>query len=144
MGDSCKHSSCTGYPKKAVCPVNGQTYQQVKRKTLLHHLRKPWQIELTEQGYYFCDSPDCDVVYFGQDRQTFTQAELRTSVGQKNQRSDRTLCYCFDVKQSDLAQRLGAAHTFVINQTRNGSCDCEIRNPSGRCCLKDFPKTGND
>lgn len=140
MSNGCDKNSSTDYPKKAVCPVNGQDYHRVERKTLLHHLQKPWQVELPEQGYYFCDSPDCDVVYFGQDKQTFTQVELRTLVGLKSQRSDRAICYCFDVKQNDLTQRLGAARNFVVNQTRAGSCDCEIRNPSGRCCLKDFPK----
>jgi len=143
MSDCCTHDSCSAYPKKAVCPANGQTYNQVERKTLLHHLHKPWQIELPEQGYYFCDSPDCEVVYFGENQQTFTQTELRTRVGQKSRNADRTLCYCFDVKQSDLSQQLVEARTFVINQTRNSTCDCEIRNPAGRCCLKDFPKSSS-
>lgn len=144
MSDCCNTDSSTGYPKKAVCPVNGQAYQHVERKTLLHHLQKPWLIDLPEQGYYFCDSPDCDVVYFGQDKTTFTQAELRTAVGQKSLNDNRTLCYCFDVNLDDVTKRLGAARNFVISQTRDGSCDCEIRNPSGRCCLKDFPKQTND
>lgn len=140
MSDCCDNDACPDYPKKAVCPANGRTYQRVERKTLLHHLRKPWQIELPQQGYYFCDSPDCEVVYFGQDRQTFTRADLRTAIGQKSRHPDRTLCYCFDVTQHDLAQRLDTARGFVIEQTRDGTCDCEIRNPAGRCCLKDFPK----
>lgn len=144
MNDCCNTATRPDYPKKAVCPLNGQSYQRVERKTLLHHLLKPWQLDLPEQAYYFCDSPDCDVVYFGQDTQTFTQAELRTRVGQKSNQADRTLCYCFDVKQNDLLERFGVARNFVVNQTLNGTCDCEIRNPSGRCCLKDFPKTRND
>jgi hypothetical protein len=28
----------------------------------------------------------------------------------------------------------------VIEQTRLHNCACDVRNPSGRCCLKDFPK----
>lgn len=31
------------------------------------------------------------------------------------------------------------ARQFVIGHTRDGSCDCAIHNPSGRCCLKAFP-----
>lgn len=119
MSDCCNNSTCTDVPKKAVCPVNGQSYHRVDRKTLLHHLSKPWQLDLPEQAYYFCNSPDCDVVYFGQDKQTFTQAELRITVGQKSRRDDRTLCYCFDVKLNDLAERLSSAQSFVINQTRS-------------------------
>ena len=143
MTECCNNSSCNGYPKKAVCPVNGQLYSRVERKTLLHHLSKPWQLDIPEQGYYFCDSKDCDVVYFGEDSSTFTQAELRTQVGQKSDHPQRTLCYCFDVTQQDALTHNEAPNLFVIEQTRSGSCDCEIRNPSGRCCLKDFPKTSS-
>jgi len=28
---------------------------------------------------------------------------------------------------------------FVVEQTKADVCACDIRNPSGRCCLKDFP-----
>ena len=143
MSNCCSNHTSNDYPKKAICPRNGQRYQRVDRKTLLHHLHKPWQLDLPEQAYYFCDSPVCDVVYFGQDTQTFTQAELRTEVGQKSTQTGRTLCYCFDVTQNDLQQQVTLARNFVVNQTRNGTCDCEIRNPSGRCCLKDFPKTND-
>ena len=140
MADCCSTTTCKEYPKKAVCPVNGQPYTRVERKTLLHHLSHPWQIDLAEQGYYFCDSKDCPVVYFGEDASTFTQAELRTAVGQKSTRPERTLCYCFGVTEADTAKGQDIPRNFVIEQTRSGSCDCEIRNPSGRCCLKDFPK----
>ena len=140
MSDCCKDSSCTVPPKKAACPLNGQLYPQVARKTLLHHLNKPWQLDIPEQAYYFCDSKDCEVVYFGADKRSFTQAELRTHVGQKSSHPERTLCYCFDVTAQDTETYRDEPRAFVIEQTRNGSCDCEIRNPAGRCCLKDFPK----
>ena len=29
---------------------------------------------------------------------------------------------------------------FVMAQTKAQNCACEIRNPSGKCCLVDFPK----
>ncbi|MDH5407737.1 MAG: hypothetical protein OEY00_03915 [Gammaproteobacteria bacterium] len=142
MSECCDNDSCsnTGYPKKGVCPVNGKPYGRVERKTLLHHLNKPWQKSIVEQAWYFCDSPDCDVIYFGQDNTTFTQADVRTPVGQKLHQPERTLCYCFDVQQQDCDSQLKQARQFVVEQTKSGSCDCEIRNPSGRCCLKDIPK----
>jgi len=31
-----------------------------------------------------------------------------------------------------------AIKAFVIQQTKEGLCACESRNPSGRCCLADF------
>jgi len=32
---------------------------------------------------------------------------------------------------------------FVVAQTRLGLCACDTRNPSGRCCLIDFPRDGD-
>ena len=83
MSTCCESDSCNTAPRKAVCPVNGKSYPRVSRKTLLHHLKKPWQVNVTEQDWYFCDSPDCDVVYFNVNAQTFLRQDLRTDPGQK-------------------------------------------------------------
>jgi hypothetical protein len=129
--------------RKAVCPINGLSYSRVKIKTILHQVKKPWQLNILDQNYFFCDDPNCDVVYFGEDNSTLFRNDLRISVGQKSQDREKTICYCFDVKFSDLGadRTQEKAKTFVVEQTKNGSCDCELRNPSGKCCLKNFPKT---
>ncbi|MDH5444346.1 MAG: hypothetical protein OEY52_02245 [Gammaproteobacteria bacterium] len=139
MGACCNTQTSQGTAPKAVCPANGKTYKRVSRETILHHLNKPWQVDLPEQEYYFCDSKDCDVVYYGEDQRMFTQLDLRTTVGQKSENLLRPVCYCFDVTQIDLETR-DTAKDFIIQQTMNGTCHCQIRNPSGRCCLKDIPK----
>ena len=131
----------TTAPRKAACPINGLSYSGVKVKTILHQVKKPWQLSLPDQNYYFCDDPDCDVVYFGEDKSTLVRNDLRISVGQKSQGQKKTICYCFDVQFSDLDVDKVRARAFIVEQTKNGSCDCELRNPSGKCCLKNFPKT---
>ncbi len=128
-------------PSRAVCPRNGRAYSTVARRTVLHHVRTPWRRSLPNQAYYFCNDPACDVVYFGADQSLLTRDDLRTDVGQKSQAADRAICYCFDVSAADLQSTESHARSraFVIEQTRAAACDCEVRNPSGRCCLKDFP-----
>ena len=134
---SCAHND---YPSKYTCPVNGQVYASVNRRTVLHHVKSPWTRQIPEQGYYFCTDPDCDVVYYGEDDRVLMGDELRTLVGQKSCDPERPLCYCFDIRAVDvMAEEASSARQFVIDHTRDASCDCEIRNPSGRCCLKDFP-----
>lgn len=127
---------------KAACPVNGQLYPQIRRRTVLHQIRQPWQQALTAEHYYFCDDPNCDVVYFSNDQQIIVQSELRQPVGQKSTAADKPVCYCFDILLADLqtARDQIALKAFITEQTKNSACDCEIRNPSGKCCLKDFPK----
>lgn len=136
------HSNCcsTTPPKQGVCPVNGKSYHQVAMTTVMHHVSKPWQRQLVEQTYYYCDDPGCQVVYFGEDETLLTVADVRSIVGHKSTQSDRPVCYCFDVTQQDLEMHTESCRHFVINKTREATCHCEILNPAGRCCLRDFPK----
>jgi len=140
MSDCCS-SSCQSKPpaKKHICPVNGIEYRQVSYKTVIHHLQKPWLRQDTAQNYYFCDDPECNVVYFADDNSTIKKDKLRTSVGVKEQSGDATICYCFGVTKADAVQDQHIKD-YVIDQTKEHMCDCEIRNPSGKCCLKEFPK----
>ncbi|MDH5183349.1 MAG: hypothetical protein OEX12_05605 [Gammaproteobacteria bacterium] len=139
-GTTTSNDACaTPAQRKRACPVDGSFATEVKVETLLHHLKAPWAQTLTEQKYYFCDNPDCAVVYFGEDGTLFSLTEIRGSVGQKQSGPDKLLCYCFGVSQGEYL-RDPAIKDFVVAQTKAGSCACDSRNPSGRCCLKDFPK----
>jgi hypothetical protein len=139
MNDCCTNDvTSVNNPKSHTCPVNGKAYSTVKRKTILHHLKQPWNKSLTEQGYYFCSDPTCNVVYFGMDNTIINADSLRTNVWQKSALEDQPFCYCFGVTKK-LAQADKNIKKFVLEQTKTASCSCETSNPSGRCCLKDFP-----
>jgi len=122
------------------CPANGKRYARVHRKTLLHHILHPWDKTITEQEYYFCTDPDCDVVYYGQDDRVIRTDELRTTIWQKSKDKRDAICYCFGVTKA-LALLDKNIKKFVTRQTKDSLCSCETSNPSGRCCLKDFPET---
>jgi hypothetical protein len=79
------------------------------------------------------------VVYFGADDSVILQPQLRTTVGMKSSSELSLLCYCFGVSRADVASG-NAIRDFVVAQTKLGLCSCETSNPSGRCCLKDFPR----
>lgn len=141
MKNSCSSTNNSGQtPRKYRCPVNGREYSEVSSTTIIHHIKEPWKWENKEQGYYFCDDPECDVVYFGEDNSIIEKRDLRTIVGIKQKTEESLTCYCFGVNKQEAASNL-AAKAFVVKNTRNHTCACEIRNPSGKCCLKDFPKT---
>ena len=140
MSDCCSSSSSNASPGKYRCPVNGQDYRQVPLKTILHHIKDPWLWNGKSQTYYFCDDPECNVVYFGEDNSIINKASLRTSVGVKEKNMKATICYCFGVSLIEASEDKSIKE-FVTQQTQDHMCDCEIRNPSGKCCLKDFPKS---
>lgn len=125
-------------PNRYRCPVNGVEYSRVPMKTILHDVVTPWEREIKEQGYYFCEDQKCDVVYFGQDDTVIERSSLRLPVGVKDNAPDSLVCYCFDVTKSD-AIKTPMAREYITKKTKEKMCSCETRNPSGRCCLKDFP-----
>ena len=79
------------------------------------------------------------MVYFGLDGSVINKSELRIKVGVKEKTNDAQICYCFGVSKA-LAIQNSDIKAYVIQQTKEKNCACDIRNPSGRCCLKDFPK----
>lgn len=123
----------------ARCPCHGRACREVPYRTLLHHLKTPWHLKMVSQRYYFCDEAMCPVIYFGEDGQCFEQDALRERVGHKQRAGEDMLCYCFDIRYADARENL-SLKGYVLEQTRANLCHCDIRNPSGRCCLKDFPK----
>ncbi len=126
-------------PNKHCCPDNGRAGAEVSVKTIAHHLKHPWTWRDAGVRYFFCGDPECNVVYFGDDDSVITRQQLRTRVGVKEAVPDAPVCYCFGVSHADAVQD-ASIREYVIEQTRQQQCSCDVSNPSGRCCLKDFPR----
>ena len=143
MSDCCSSVTCSErHPKKQRCPVNGLACVEVSARTIAHHIKRGWEWSPISERYFFCDDPACDVVYFGTDDSVIVKSELRTLIGIKESSVDSALCYCFGVNKVDL-QNDPEIKKLIAEKTKNGLCSCETSNPSGLCCLKDFPKTSN-
>jgi hypothetical protein len=135
MADCCAAEAS----KRASCPDCGQTSLAIGLPTLLLHLQQPWDYADSTYQHYFCAQHDCPVVYFNQAGGRILQQQLRTRVGQKSTAPERTLCYCYGISYAQAASD-PALKAFVRAQTAAQHCACDSRNPSGRCCLKGFPK----
>lgn len=94
-----------------------------------------------DSGWRFCDSQNCDVVYFAESNQrTFTKDQLRVSVGVKETTGERPLCYCFghsvaSIKEEVRSEGESNATEDIREKMKNPGCRCETENPSGSCCL---------
>ena len=133
MTNSC---SSLDNSKEHKCPINGKVYKSVLSATILHHIKEPWSWQAKQQGYYFCDDPACEVVYFGEDDSIINKSSLRTEVGIKEKSPNSLVCYCFGVSKIESSSK--EIKAFIIRNTKDKTCACTTRNPSGRCCLKDF------
>ncbi len=140
MSDCCSTPRIADeYPKKHKCPVNQREYGRVSANTIKLHIKAPWTWTEKKQGYYFCSDPDCNVVYFGEDGSVIDKQAMRTEVGVKEDSDSGLICYCYGVSRLQ-ARTNPHIREFIIEETRNKGCACESRNPSGQCCLADFPE----
>jgi len=108
----------------------------------LHALvRDEFQGQIADSAeYFFCDAKDCDVVYFTTDGQTFTKSQLKVEVGVKEAAGERPLCYCFGHSVATIKEELrmkgrSDALEDIRQKMKDPGCACEVKNPSGSCCL---------
>lgn len=141
MSDCCSPSKAPGaHPRKSRCPACGSESAEVSEKTMAHHLKQVWARGNPGCRHFFCDTPACEVVYFGENGTIILKLDVRTAVGAKDVSEEAVICYCFGVTRADV-RKDGRARAYVVAQTEQGKCACETANPSGRCCLRDFPRS---
>lgn len=129
-------------PSVHLCPTCGERTEKVTRLTMEHLLLPDAIPEMKNTQYYFCETPTCPVVYFPYDASaaTFQKADLRVRVGVKETEDPIPICYCFDVNRKQIWDEICEAGRSTVGswikaEVRAGNCACEIKNPSGQCCL---------
>lgn len=128
------------------CPTNGQKTRPVGRATVENLVRPEFASELVPQPYYFCNGPECDVVYVSAlGEHLITKDMLKVRVGIKEEEDPVTICYCFGYERKDIEddiRRKGRTdiQNIIAGRVRAGECRCEITNPSGGCCLGEVAK----
>jgi len=140
------HNCCSPQPKgKVACPKCEQKAKGVLAKTLKHLLTKQSKESLIcVEGFYYCKTPSCEVVYFRDDK-ILTQNALSVEVGLKDTAIRKTACYCFGWTKEKIAKDLkDNTESTVLKDIKDKmntiGCTCEILNPSGGCCLADVGK----
>ncbi|VAX30341.1 MerF [hydrothermal vent metagenome] len=144
--DMKQESCCSPWPeskdlKFSTCPDNKKKGQSVDPETLRNLIKKERGHEIKDTGYYFCKAPDCDTVYFHpKSGQTFEKSDIKVRVGLKETDDPVWVCYCFDISKRMIAEEientgLSASGDRIRKEVADKNCECEIKNPSGRCCL---------
>ncbi|CAG1009697.1 MAG: hypothetical protein OIN86_11215 [Candidatus Methanoperedens sp.] len=118
------------------------------REITIESLVKEPQLEAIESpdGFYYCETPTCGVVYFNNERQVYLHKEdVKVRVGIKETESPISICYCFGWTQERIFEQIkqqgnSTAVKEISAKIKSGECECEIKNPSGRCCLGDVNK----
>jgi copper chaperone CopZ len=121
------------------CPTCGKKGKAINPVTLRALLNDEFVGQVADAEYRFCDAKGCDVVYYG-NGQTFTKSQLKVAVGVKETSGERPLCYCFGHSVATITEELRTkgqsdALEDIRRKMKDPGCSCEVKNPSGSCCL---------
>jgi hypothetical protein len=148
MSDCCPVDAETeSAPPVMACPVNGARCKRVDvltGKSLVRQL----PLGMLNTQYYFCGSSDCELVYFPLDLRapSFRRGDLLVRVGVKEIVEPAPICYCFGFTRKDIRDEIAETGRSMIaeriaTEVKAGRCACEVKNPSGKCCLGDITVT---
>lgn len=121
--------------------------QSVSRRTVLFTVKPKFLEQALNGTFRFCPNRACAIVYFDEQRtRTFTINDLRITVGVKASTDPVPLCYCFGFDESHLREEISQTGSTTIpdrisHLIREGLCACDVRNPSGKCCLGEVNRT---
>ena len=150
MSDCCKGTACevrepkARRPALARCPECGRKGKSVDHITLEHLLFDPLVQTLGQDTYFFCATPACGTVYYSGAvaARSFRKDDLKVRVGIKETEDPIPLCYCFGHTRGSVWAEIektgrSTALDSIRSEIQAGRCECEIKNPSGKCCLGD-------
>ncbi|MBI3605544.1 MAG: copper chaperone Copz family protein [Nitrospirae bacterium] len=139
--------SCCGVPPDQLkisspqCPDCGEKGQAVSEDTARHLVQEGLNTRMDEKDLMFCKTPSCSVVYYSPDGgPLFKKGDIRVRVGLKETEDPVWVCYCFEISKKDIWEEIertgrSSASLRIRKEVEAGNCACEIKNPSGRCCL---------
>lgn len=129
--------------KETLCPVSATTAHRVRQVTLGNHVPAEYWRWVWEEGFHFCPTSDCPLVYFNNAKSIyFTKNELRTRVGIKESTSPIPVCYCMNVTAERIQEEIQVKRCCdsledikEYTKARTGKL-CHVTNPAGKCCGK--------
>jgi len=128
------------------CPRCGTRGRRVASATVRSILKPDLGAAVREDATYrLCASPRCDVLYFDAAGWSVSKVEATVRVGLKESVDPVPLCYCFGFTRADVRAEVATTGACTIParitaEVKAGRCACEVKNPSGACCLGDVRK----
>ena len=144
--NSCNHDGCDIRSNRSesadsLCPECGRKGQSVPTETVRHIVKATLIRQIGNQVYKFCRTPTCSIVYYVPNGgPSYKKGDLRVRVGLKETEDPVWVCYCFDISEKQIQEEMepagqSTASRRIRKEVEAGNCECEIKNPSGRCCL---------
>ncbi len=122
------------------CPRCGAVGRVVADETI-QAILKPGQADgLLAVERRFCATPSCQVLYYAAGGRLVEKDAASVRVGVKETEDPVPLCYCFGFDRADVRRQVSERGECdiparIAAEIRAGRCACEVKNPSGACCL---------
>jgi len=144
--DCCSNGAVKANESTLLCQICGEVGRVVAKQTVVHQVGSETLSSVGNAEYRFCSSGDCEVVYYSAEGNVFTTDDVRELVTSKTKGDNRPLCYCFGFTEGNVRQDLvlkgeTTIPAQVTQLIKEKLCACEIRNPSGSCCLGEINRT---
>ena len=124
-----------------ICPNCGRRGKPVGSETI-HALVRPGREPSGgfPDGFTCLNPRDATLYFFAGEPEPITKEDVGVRVGFKEEESPHLVCYCFEHTQEAIQeeyQRLGESliEADIREKVVGGLCSCEVKNPTGRCCL---------
>lgn len=143
-GERCEISR-TRASGETACPRCGEIGRVVANETVQAILEPGHADGLLPVERRFCKTPGCAVLYYGADGRVVEKGAASVRVGVKETDDPVPLCYCFGFSRADVRRQVAERGDSdiparITAEVRAGRCSCEVKNPSGTCCLGDVNK----
>lgn len=145
-----RHSCCDIKVSEdtAICKECNGKGKPVSEITLKSLVKEP-VLEAIESlnKFFYCETPTCGVVYFNNEQQQvyLHKEDVKVRIGIKETESPIPICYCFGWTQEKIFEQIkrqgkSTPVREISARVKSGECECEKKNPSGRCCLGEVNK----
>ena len=108
-------------------------------------LTKPYlKNTLTNDRYYLCTNPNCDVAYYTLTGRCIEVKDVDCDIWYKKEKQKFMVCYCRDISLDDVVFAVSKLEICTIPkiihflQKDNVQTDCIHKNPTGESCARLF------
>ncbi len=151
MNDCCSSSSCETETKIMTCQSCGQDGKKVDNLTVKALLKEGLLYDFKANAqYFYCKTAGCNTVYFTDlFDSVFTQKNIKTESALKSENKEAYVCFCFGHTAKEIEDEVRSKgettlYDKISEQIKLKNCACELKNPSGKCCLGEVKKMVKD
>ena len=122
-------------PAAPPCPQCGAVGPEVPRRTVVAVTRTPLP---RQQTLRLCRTPACELIYYAEPGAWIEATALSLRPVFKG---GDVVCFCFLHRADADGQLCAGVVEAITDRVRARDCSCDLRNPSGKCCLGELRRT---